>query len=220
MTASEPSLSLLPTHPGSWTQYKYEPLLQLELKDVEPLQLAALQLRFTQMKDSVAALERLAKKQEVTRIDSFGDALPLFFDHRVYKSYPLSLIETRDFSRLTAWLNRLTTHDLSKLDLSGLRTVDDWLARLDEAGMMIGHSTGTTGKLSFIPRSRTEWPAWDVAYTEATRATSGVDSKRDFVPTFFPGYRGGHHMMLMMLSLFNIPGAGGPENYHTLYQTG
>ena len=97
MTASYASMSLLPTHPGSWTQYKYESLLQLELKDVERLQLAALQLRFAQMKDSVAALERLAKKQEVTRIDSFGDALPLFFDHRVYKSYPLSLIENARF---------------------------------------------------------------------------------------------------------------------------
>ena len=39
------------------------------------------------------------------------------------------------------------------------------------------------------------------------------------VDTFFPGYRGGHHMMLKMLSLFNIPAAGGPEHYHTLYQT-
>jgi hypothetical protein len=210
---------LSPQKPGAWPSLRHEYLLGLSRRDYEPIQLEALRGRLNALKDGVAALHRLLDRQGTRQIESFGDALPLFFDHRVYKSYPLSLIETRDFSRLTAWLGRLTTHDLSKLDLSGLKTVDDWLARLDEAGMMIGHSTGTTGKLSFIPRSRTEWPAWDVAYTEATRATSGVDSKRDFVPTFFPGYRGGHHMMLMMLSLFNIPGAGGAENYHTLYQT-
>lgn len=219
MTTSEPSLSLLPTHPGSWTQYKYERLLQLELKDVEPLQLAALQLRFAQMKDSVAALERLAKKQEVTRIDNFGDALPLFFDHRVYKSYPLSLIETRDFPKLTAWLNRLTMHDLRTMDLSGLRSLDGWLDRLESYGMMVGHSTGTTGKLSFIPRSLVEWPAWKSGYTEVTRASTGVDPTKDFLPTFVAAYRGGHQMGLKMMSLFNIPAAGGPDNYHTLYQT-
>ncbi|MCB2079767.1 MAG: hypothetical protein KDE55_18995, partial [Novosphingobium sp.] len=33
----------------------------------------------------------------------------------------------------------------------------------------------------------------------------------------FPGYRGGHHMMLKMLGLFGVPAAGGPEHYHTLY---
>ena len=175
MNAPGPSLSLLPAHPGSWTQYKYERLLQLELKDVEALQLEALQLRFAQMKDGVAALEKLAKKQEVTRIQTVEDALPLFFDHRVYKSYPITLIETRDFAKLTAWLDRLTAHDLRKMDLRGLTSLDGWLDRLESYGMMVGHSTGTTGKLSFIPRSLVEWPAWRSGYTEVTRASTGVD---------------------------------------------
>ena len=47
-------------------------------------------------------------------------------------------------------------------------------------GMMVGHSTGTTGKLSFIPRSLVEWPAWKFGYTEATRASTGVDSDKGF----------------------------------------
>jgi hypothetical protein len=83
--------------------------------------------------------------------------------------------------------------------------------------MLVGHSTGTTGKLSFVPRSRTELPAWERAYNAAQHAATGVDPTKEFVPTFFPGYRGGHHMMLKMLSLFGVPAAGGPEHYHTLY---
>src|SRR4029077_7989791 len=90
---------------------------------------------------------------------------------------------------------------------------------LDSYGMLIGHSTGTSGKLSFIPRSRVEWPAWDASYSEGTRATTGVDSKTDFMPTFFPGYRGGHQMALKMQTLFMVPSSGGPEEYHTLYST-
>lgn len=218
-TDAHASISLLPTHPGSWAQYKYEQLFSLGLKDVEELQVLALQHRFGQMKDGIAALERLAKKQGVTRINSVSDALPLFFDHRVHKSYPLSLIETRDFPKLTAWLDRLTLHDLTKVNLSGLTMVDEWLDRLDDYGMLIGHSTGTTGKLSFVPRSRVEWPAWQRSYNEAIRASSGVDPSKEFLPTFIPSYRGGHQMGQKMLMLLNLPAAGGSENYHTLYQT-
>lgn len=214
-----PGFSLLPSHPASWAQYPFERLFSLSLADVEGLQLTALQHRFAQMRDTVPALQRLTLRQKVDRIDCFADALPLFFDEQVYKSYPLALIETRDFAKLTAWLGRLTMHDLGKMDLSGLATVDDWLERLDQFGMLIGHSTGTSGKLSFVPRSRVEWPGWDAAYNEATRAATGVDSRRDFVPTFFPGYRGGHQMALKMQTLFMVPASGGPEEYHTLYQT-
>jgi hypothetical protein len=207
----------LSENPADWTARRFEDLLAISRADYEPVQLKVLQNRFAALKDSVAALKKLADRQGVREVASFAEALPLFFDHRVYKSYPLNLIETRDFPKLTAWLDRLTTHELGRMDLSGLRTMDDWLSRLDAFGMLVGHSTGTTGKLSFIPRSRSELPAWDWAYNEAFRVMTGVDAKREHVPTFFPGYRGGHHMMLKMLSLFNIPAAGGPENYHTLY---
>jgi hypothetical protein len=97
--------------------------------------------------------------------------------------------------------------------------LDEWMDRLDQFGMLIGHSSGTTGKLSFVPRSQVEFPSWQRAYYEGQRATTDVDAYTDHVETFFPGYRGGHQMMMKMLSLFNIPAAGGPEHYHTLYQT-
>jgi len=213
-----PLVELLPPdNPASWPQADIHDLLALSHRDYFPLQVAALRLRFEQLGGAVAALEKLARRQKVTKVDSIADALPLFFDHRVYKSYPLAIIEQRDLAKLTGWLDRLTTHDLSKMSLDGLATIVGWLARLDEFGMLVGHSTGTTGKLSFIPRSRAELPAWKRAYNEGNRATTGVDPESEPVTTFFPGYRGGHHMMLKMLNLFGVPAAGGPEHFHTLY---
>ncbi len=209
---------LSPENPENWLDNGYEPLFARSWRDFEGVQLEALRRRFDQHKDSVAALQKLVKREGVTAVDSIEDALPLLFDHRVYKSYPLSLIENRDIAKLTGWLGRLTTHDLSKVDMSDVGTIDDWLTRLDESGMLVGHSSGTTGKLSFVPRSRVEFPAWQRAYYEAARATTGVDPYTDHVETFFPGYRGGHQMMMKMLGLFNIPAAGGPDHYHTLYQ--
>lgn len=206
-------------HPQDWINGGYERLYELSWRDFEEVQAAALVRRFEQLRDTVAALDKLARREGISAISGVEDALPLLFDHRIYKSYPLSIIERRDIGKLNAWLDRLTTHDLSKMDLSGLTMIDHWLDRLDEFGMLVGTSSGTTGKLSFVPRSKVELPSWKHSYFEAQRATTGVDAYTDHVPTFFPGYRGGHHMLLKMLSLFNIPAAGGPENYHTLYQT-
>jgi len=213
-----PIAQLLPAdNPAAWPERDILELLALSHRDYFPQQVAALRHRFAQLSGSVAALDKLARRQGVGKVDSIADALPLFFDHRVYKSYPLALIEQRDLGKLTGWLDRLTTHDLGKMSLDGLSTIDGWLTRLDEFGMLVGHSTGTTGKLSFIPRSRTELPAWERAYNEGNRATTGVDPVTEPVVTFFPGYRGGHHMMLKMLQLFGVPAAGGPEHFHTLY---
>ena len=211
----KPNLS--PEAPDTWLDHGYEPLYAISWRDYQDVQLAALKTHFAKVSGSVAALDKLAGREGIKSIDSLEEGLPLLFDHRVLKNYPLSLIEKRDVGRLNAWLDRLTTHDLSKVDLAGVATVDSWLDRLDDFGMLIGHSSGTTGKLSFVPRSQVEFPSWQRSYYEAQRATTGVDAYTDKVETFFPGYRGGHQMMMKMLELFNVPAAGGPEHYHTLY---
>lgn len=218
-TAVTARIELHPERPEDWLQHGFESLYDLSWRDCFDAQVAAMKKRFDQLRSSVAALERLSAKESVTSVDSIEDVLPLLFDHRVYKNYPLSLIERRDIGKLNGWLNRLTTLDLSKMELTGLNMIDDWLDRLDEFGMLMGHSSGTTGKLSFVPRSKVELPAFRRSYYEAQRATTGFDASVDHIETFFPGYRGGHQMMMKTLTLMNIPAAGGPEHYHTLYQT-
>jgi hypothetical protein len=217
-TVTEKS-ALDPSCPGRWLEAGFERMFELSWRDYADVQLEVLQRLVEKFRHSVQALDKLASREGVTSIDSIEDALPLLFDHRIYKSYPLSLIENRDLPKLTSWLNRLTTLPLDQMDLTGLTTLDDWMTRLDEFGMTIGHSSGTTGKLSFVPRARAEFTAWQRSYYVAHRATTGVDLYTDRVETFFPGYRGGHQMMMKILTLFNIPAAGGPEHFHTLYQS-
>jgi hypothetical protein len=184
---------------------------------VEPMQREALVRRFETLRPGVAALDKLAGRQGVDRVRSFDDVVPVMFDHRVLKSYPLSLIEKHQFERLTAWLDRLTTHDLLSIPLDGLSTVDDWLDRLDSHGMIVGHTSGTSGKLSFIPRSQVEWPAWREAYRQMRRAATGLDTMTEKVPSFAPTYRSGHHMSIKLSNLFSREEAAGDEGRHVLY---
>jgi hypothetical protein len=208
---------LHPDDVAAWTHRPLDELFALARQEVEQAQLQALARRFGELRPRVAALDALAARQDVDRIDAVEEVVPVLFDHRVYKSYPLGLIERRRFDRLTAWLDRLTAHDLSSVPLDGVRSVDAWLDRLDESGMIVGHSTGTTGKLSFIPRSRTEWPAWREAHFQAMRAAIGVDVREVRIPQFSAGYRTGHQMMTKMGRLFAQEQAGGDAARHALY---
>ena len=213
------TISLLPDNPAAWTYRPFEQLFAMPREEREKVQLEAVRINFARMRDKVPALKKLADRQGVEHIDRIEDVLPVCFDHRVLKNYPIQIIENRDFAKLTSWLDKLTVHDLTKVDLTGLQTIEEWLQRLEAYGMLVTYSSGTTGKLSFVPRSYDEYGPWKFHFYSVNRAASGVDHWTDKLPTFFPGYRGGYQTMLKMMSLFNVEMAGGEQHYHTLYDT-
>ncbi|MDE2405897.1 MAG: hypothetical protein KGM17_14605, partial [Sphingomonadales bacterium] len=213
------AISLLPDNPASWTYRRYEDLYAIPREEREKLQLEAVRINFARMRNRIPALQKLADRQGVEHIDKIEDVLPVCFDHRVLKNYPISIIENRDFAKLTMWLDKLTAHDLSRVDLTGLTTIEGWLERLEAYGMLVTYSSGTTGKLSFVPRSYDELGPWKYHFYSVNRACSGVDHWVDHLPTFSPMYRGGYQTMMKMMTLFQIEMAGGPQHYHTLYDS-
>ena len=88
--------------PETWIEQGFEALFALSWRDCEAVQNEALVKRFESLKGSVAALAKLAKREGISSIDRAEDALPLLFDHRIYKSYPLALIENRNIPKLNA----------------------------------------------------------------------------------------------------------------------
>src|SRR5580698_965793 len=167
------SISLLPDNPGAWTWRRYEDLYAIPREEREKLQLDAVRYNFGIMRNRIPALQKLADRQGLERIDKIEDVLPVCFDHRVLKNYPIQIIENRDFPKLTRWLDKLTAHDLTKVDLSGITTIEHWLARLEAFGMLVTYSSGTTGKLSFVPRSLDEFGPWRAHFFSVNRACSG-----------------------------------------------
>lgn len=122
------------------------------------LQLTAARKRFAELVDKVPALRRMAEDQKVAEIRDLNDIALLLFPHTLYKSYPLSVLETGRFDRLTKWLDSLTAYDLSGLDVEGCDNIDDWIDLIDaQTPIRIRHSSGTTGKLSFVPQPLDEY---------------------------------------------------------------
>jgi hypothetical protein len=137
---------------------RFHQCFDLSVDQIQDIHLEGARRRFETLRGSVRALEKLAAEQGVERIDTLDDVVPLLFKDTVYKSYPLSFLERGRFDALTRWLDGLTSIDLSGVDVAGIELVDDWIDRLDEATeLRIAHTSGTSGKLSIIPRTRQHW---------------------------------------------------------------
>src|SRR3984957_20002087 len=168
--------------------------------EVAEVQLATLKARFESQREKIEPLRQLAAGQRISKITRLEDAAPLLFGPKVLKSYPLSLLENNQFDKLTQWLNRLTTHDLLEADVSGCDTIDGWLDQLEaQTPMMVMHSSGTSGKLSIIPRSRVEMCHWIELYFKYMQGYKGeydgdVRALNGTVPMFSPTYRYGRHI--------------------------
>lgn len=184
---------------------------------VASIQLAALRMRFSDLVGRIGVLGRLAEEQRIGAIESIEDAATLLFPHSFYKSYPLTLIDHRRFDRLTRWLGGLTSFDLSTFDASGCRTIDDWIQALDaETDVHVVHSSGTSGKLSFLPRGTPEIDAmaaaWPRGYTgfgnEPNNPLPGIEN----VPVLLPNFRRGGLGPVRMLDGVVRRIYGGREN--------
>src|SRR5271165_3953478 len=119
--------------PAAFVDAHYNEGFSLRREERDAIALAGLRKRFRQLGPALPALAKLAADQGIHEINSINDAAPLLFPHTVYKSYPLSFLERGQFDKLTKWLGGLTTVDLSPVDLMGVDTIDEWIARIEAA---------------------------------------------------------------------------------------
>jgi hypothetical protein len=134
-------------------------LFALDEPDVDHMQLEGLKRRFDALVSKLPALQLLAQENAITEITAIHDVVPLLFPHTEYKSYPLSLIDNGRFAHLNEWLNDFTVFDLSDLDLTGCETLDDWLEVVEaHTPVRVITSSGTSGKITLMPRSTVEEP--------------------------------------------------------------
>lgn len=171
-----------------------EESLAMPASEVADIQLAGIRKRFADLRPKLPALDKLAGEQGIDEINSINEAASLLFKHSVYKSYPLSLIEKNRYDRLTAWLQNLTTADLTGVDTDGLQSMDEWLdALLRDAGVRILHSTGTSGKLSFLPRGPVDGEATVRFLQLGLQAIGEGDiAGLETVPLIYMGHRHGY----------------------------
>ena len=144
--------------PAAFFNHSYTEMQAIPTDDLEALQLAGLKWRFADLRDRIPMLKKLADSQEIAGIDELNAIVPLLFEHTMYKSYPPSLLENGRFVEINKFLSKLCTFDLSTVDVSKCATIDDWMINMDrESPLLIMHSSGSSGTMSFLPTSKKEW---------------------------------------------------------------
>lgn len=124
-------------------------------RDVEVFQLEAARRKLKRQADRIPVVAEMLNGKDPSTFECFDDFIPFLFDEDVYKSYDTVWIENAEFAKLTDWMDRYTSHDLSGVDMEGCDSLTEWCRRIDEqANIFICHSSGTSGVLSFVPRSQ------------------------------------------------------------------
>lgn len=196
MNILTPEFDALMANPQAVVDLSYDALFRLPPDDVDAFRKYWIARRFDELSPRIAFLRKLAAGYGITRLEQVDDILPLLFGHTVYKSYPMAYVEKNRFDKLTKWLAGLVSFDISHVDAAGIECIDDWLDLLDEqTPLMVVNSSGTTGKLSFYPRTRAQTHIMARLLTNSIRDWHGPRSRPDMMaqprPFVVPGYQFG-----------------------------
>ena len=116
-------------------------------------QVEAMNERFQERKDAIKLLAHRAEEAGIDAITSREDAVALLLPHTAYKSYPESFLMDERWDRLCKWLDTVSSHRVPKLDPETVADIDDWVDRLQDSGVYVACSSGTTGKSAMLPAS-------------------------------------------------------------------
>jgi Acyl-protein synthetase, LuxE len=109
-----------------------------------------------------------------------------------FKSYDATWLEAGDFGAMGRWLGDACAEGPAGAAAARAVGVDDWLERLERAGVHVLYSSGTSGKLSFVPRGPSTWDSYTAngpSYLMARLQRMSLDlSAMDAVVL---GFRGG-----------------------------
>ncbi len=208
-------------HPREWVdRSKNTPtdLFSIGGDTLNALQLKWVQHMFNYFRPQVKALDKLATEQKIDKIETLDDVVPILFQHTAYKSYPLSLIEKKRFGTLTKWFDKFTTHDLSSCYDVKANSIDNWLDQVEAiSGLEVVHSSGTSGKLSFLPRSDAEMTNYINGFFMCLELMSGYNFHEKRMPFVAPIFRSGRQLTQRLVQLLGPLIADGEEDFVTAF---
>lgn len=209
--------------PTEWFGRSLTAMHSMPRKQQDDLLREAMALRFADHRESIEAVGRAADRAQITELREFDDVVPLLFAHAAYKSYPAALLDRKRYDQLTRWLDKLTSHDLSGVDVSGCTDIDSWIDALDEqTPLEVITSSGTTGTLSIIPKDKrgaeVNMRCWRVLYFQTFGVEPRPEDLEPEVDVIWPNFSSGKLGHLRMASMFRRWFTGGDESrFHALY---
>jgi hypothetical protein len=128
----------------------------IPFSDVRDAQVEAMNERLQERIGTIKLVGLRAADAGVREIRSHADMVPLLLPHTAYKSYPETYLSEKKWDRLTKWLGTVSAYPLDGVDLAGVTDVDEWIARLGQAGHFVSCTSGTSGKPAMLIASQAD----------------------------------------------------------------
>jgi len=221
--SAEKTLDCFMNDPMVYFDHSITQMHEIPRAELEALQRQAMSIRFQQHRESIEMVRNLADRLEIKEVNAFDDVVPLFFAHTAFKSYPASLLDKKRFDLMTRWLGKLTSHDLSGVDVEGCDSIDEWIDRLDEqTPLEVITSSGTTGTLSLIPKAKEgaiyTMKLWRLFLFQRFGTEPTPEQLHPEVEVIWPNYASGKLGHLRMAAMIKREFTGGDESrFHALY---
>jgi len=220
---AHPSIDTFMNDPIKFFDRSITKMHQIPRDELELLQRDAMARRFADHRANIEMVRNLADRLGIKEVREFDDIVPLFFAHTAFKSYPAALLDKKRFDLMTKWLGKLTTHDLSKVDVRGCESIDEWIDRLDaQTPLEVITSSGTTGTISIIPKEKAGaiqgmelWKMFLFQRFGKEPTPEELDPKVDVI---WPNYAKGKLGHLRIADMLKRSFTGGDESrFHALY---
>lgn len=218
--------SLLLTDPLSLFHNSVNELESVDRATLAEMQRRAMGLRFAQHYEGIEMLRKHADKHGVTELVEFDDVVPLMFPHTAFKSYPASLLTNRRFELLAKWLDKQTVYDLSGVDFEGCSGLTDFVERIDaQSELNVLTSSGTTGTMSLIPKSKTmtvyAMRIWHTFMFQEFGSEPTAEQRNATVDVVWPTFSKGTAGILRTIpQLIDTFCGGDATRFHKLYDFG
>ena len=118
-------------------------------------------INFLRYRDSIPYFKRVCEMTGINGDEPSFESIVenLLITDDVFKSYPQSLLDDKDFPAMTRWLANISAVDVSgKADSA--KDLDQWVDQLSKDGMHLVFSSGTSGSMSFVPRDEATWDSF------------------------------------------------------------
>jgi len=152
----------------------------------------ALRLNHRRYVELVPAYGTFAERERATGPVSLDVIVNGLMLHELFKSYDPAWLAGRDFAAMTAWLDGVCSR-AAGIDAAGIVDLGTWRDRLRTKGLFLSFSSGTSGRMSFVPRDLHTWKALVTngrSYTDESWRT-GPDGGRLGFDCLVLGPRGG-----------------------------
>jgi hypothetical protein len=118
--------------------------------DLLLLQVQAANERLQSQIGEIGLLRNRAEAAGKSEIVELEDLVPLLFAHTTYKTYNEGWLNDQRWDRMGKWLATVSTRSVDGVDTDGVKSLDDWIKRLETVGHYLSCSSGTTGKPAML----------------------------------------------------------------------